>query len=461
MPRLKLKWAFGFPEATQAFAQPTIASGRVFVGSQKGTVYALDLATGCAHWSFMAAAGVRTGIGFGSVSRAGAARSAVFFGDTAANAYALDASTGEKLWQVRVDDHPAARVTGTPVLYESRLYVPVSSIEEAAAGRPTYECCRFRGSVVALDAATGALIWKTYAIPTEPRPTKKTAAGVQLWGPAGAAIWSSPTVDVKRRVIYVGTGNAYAEPAAETSDAILALDMATGKIRWARQITPGDVFVMGCQAANPNCPEKVGPDFDFGASPILRSLSTRDILVVGQKSGVAYGLDPDREGAVVWQFRAGRGGALGGIEWGMAADEARVYVPVSDVLAPPKDAGGLFALGLGDGQKVWHAPAPALGCTEGRGCTGAQSAAISVIPGAVFSGSVDGHLRAYSTADGRILWDYDTAREFETVNRVKATGGSIDAAGPVIAGGLLLTNSGYGLWRGKPGNVLLAFDVGK
>ena len=206
----------------------------------------------------------------------------------------------------------------------------------------------------------------------------------------------------------------------------------------------------------------MGPDFDFGASPILRSLSaTRDILVVGQKSGVAYGLDPDREGAVVWQFRVGQGGALGGIEWGMAADEERVYVPVSDVLGPPRDAGGLFALGLGGGQKVWQAPAPALGCTDGRGCTGAQSAAISVIPGAVFSGSIDGHLRAYSTADGRILWDYDTAREFETVNRVKATGGSIDAAGPVIAGGLLLTNSGYGLWRGKPGNVLLAFDVGK
>ena len=462
VPRLKLKWAFGFPEATQAFAQPTIASGRVFVGSQKGAVYALDAATGCAHWSFMAAAGVRTAISLGSVTRAGVERSAVFFGDIAANAYALDAATGEKLWQVRVDDHPAARVTGTPVLYESRLYVPVSSVEEVAGGRPTYECCRFRGSVVALDAATGVVVWKTYAIPTEPRPTKKTAAGVQLWGPAGAAIWSSPTVDVKRRVIYVGTGNAYSEPAAETSDAILALDMATGRIRWARQITPGDVFVMGCQAANPNCPEKVGPDFDFGTSPILRPLSaTRDILVVGQKSGVAYGLDPDREGAVVWQFRVGQGGALGGIEWGMAADDAHVYVPVSDVLGPPRDAGGLFALRLGDGRKVWQAPAPALGCTDGRGCTGAQSAAISVVPGAVFSGSIDGHLRAYSTADGRILWDYDTAREFETVNRVKATGGSIDAAGPVVAGGLLLTNSGYGLWRGKPGNVLLAFDVGK
>ena len=227
VPRLKLKWAFGFPEATQASAQPSIAAGRVFVGSQKGVVYALDAATGCAHWSFTAAAGVRTAIAVGRTSRLGAPRPAVFFGDLAAHVYALDAATGEKLWQAQVDDHPAARVTGAPVLYESRLYVPVSSVEEVAGGRPAYECCRFRGSVVALDAATGKVIWKSFAIPGEPQPTRKTPAGRQLWGPAGAAVWTSPTIDVKRRLIYVGTGNAYSEPAAKTSDAILAIDMAT------------------------------------------------------------------------------------------------------------------------------------------------------------------------------------------------------------------------------------------
>jgi polyvinyl alcohol dehydrogenase (cytochrome) len=462
VPRLKLKWAFGFPDTTQAYAQPTVAAGRVFVGSQKGTVYSLDAATGCAHWSFTAGAGVRTSIALGSVPRAGASRLTTFFGDVAANVYALDAATGEKLWQVRVDDHAAARVTGTPVFHDSRLYVPVSSFEEGPGARPNYECCRFRGSVLALDATSGAVIWKTFTIPTEARPTRKTPAGTQLWGPSGGAIWGSPTIDLKRRLIYVGTGNAYSEPAAETTDAVLALELETGKIRWTRQITPADVFVVGCQSGNANCPDKVGPDYDFGASPILRSVSgQRDILVAGQKSGVAFGLDPDREGAVVWQFRAGQGGPLGGIEWGIAADAERVYVPVSDVLRPAAEAGGLFALRLADGTKVWSTPAPALACTEGRGCTGAQSAAISVIPGAVFSGSIDGHLRAYSTADGRILWDFDTAREFETVNLVKANGGSIDAAGPVIAGGLLLTNSGYGAWRGKPGNVLLAFEVGK
>jgi polyvinyl alcohol dehydrogenase (cytochrome) len=190
-------------------------------------------------------------------------------------------------------------------------------------------------------------------------------------------------------------------------------------------------------------------------------VSGRSLLLVGQKSGVAYALDPDKQGEIVWQFRAGKGGVLGGIEWGMAADEENLYIPVSDLLDPPDNPRGLYAVRIGTGEKVWHAPAPALNCTGGRGCVGAQSAAITAIPGIVFAGSIDGHIRAYSTRDGSVVWAFDTAREFETVNRVKATGGSIDAAGPVVAGGMLFTNSGYGQWRGKPGNVLLAFEVEK
>ena len=456
VPRLKLKWAFGFPEAVTAYAQPAVAGGRLFVGSEKGAVYSLDAATGCAHWSYAAAAGVRTAISLGSIGK----RHALFFGDIGAKVYALDAATGERIWDTEVDSHPFARITGAPVLHDARLFVPVSSVEEVAGARPKYECCTFRGSVVALDVATGKKIWQRHMIADPPKPVKKNPQGTQLWHPAGAAIWSSPTLDVKRRLLYVGTGNAYTEPAAVTSDAIVAIDMGTGAIRWVQQITPNDAFVVGCQPGNPNCPEEVGPDADFGSSPILRTLADgKDILVVGQKSGVAYGLDPDRKGAIVWQFRAGKGGALGGIEWGMAADETQVYVPVSDVLLKPAEAGGLFALRLADGQKVWHAPPAPLACTSGRGCTGAQSAAITAIPGVVFSGSIDGHLRAYSTSDGRVLWDFDTAREFPTVNGVKANGGSIDAPGPVVVGGMVFTNSGYGLWRGKPGNVLLAFEV--
>jgi polyvinyl alcohol dehydrogenase (cytochrome) len=382
------------------------------------------------------------------------------FGDIRANAYAIDADTGAAIWKRKVDTHQSARVTGAPTFASGRLYVPVSSVEEAPGARPNYPCCTFRGSLVALDAATGAQIWKTYMIAEEPTIVGRNAAGTPLWKPAGVAIWTSPTIDVQKSVIYVATGNAYTSPAAPTSDAVVALDLKSGAILWARQATPNDAFVIGCKPGIENCPDEVGPDFDFGNSPILRTLDDgRRVLALGQKSGVVYGLDPDDEGRVLWQFRAGKGSALGGIEWGSAADEQNIYVPVSDVLQPRDEAGGLVAIRLSNGERVWHTPAPPLTCTGGPGCTGAQSAAVSVIPGVVFSGSVDGHFRAYSTADGRIVWDFDTMRPFETVNGVKAQGGSIDAAGPVIAGGLVLTNSGYGQWRGRPGNVLLAFGL--
>jgi len=460
--RLKLKWAFGFPDATTAYSQPAVAGGRVFVGSATGVVYSLDATSGCAYWSYTAPAAVRTAITVGAVHLGATSWPAVFFGDLTATVHALDASTGAPLWTRKLDAHEYARITGAPALHANRLYVPVSSWEEAAGGRAGYQCCTFRGSVAAVDVSTGAVIWQTYTIADPPRPTRKTPAGTQLYGPSGAAVWTTPTVDSARRVIYVGTGNAYSEPATDRSDAILALDMDSGKIRWSRQITPNDVFVINCRGANPNCPQEVGPDFDFGSSPILRRTSEgRSILLVGQKSGVAYGLDPDREGAVVWQFRAGSGGVLGGIEWGMAADEENLYIPVSDLLGPSDTPRGLFAVRIADGKKVWHTPAPAVNCTGGRGCVGAQSAAISVIPGVVFAGSVDGHLRAYSTRDGHVMWAFDTAREFETVNRIKANGGSIDAAGPVVVDGMVFTNSGYGQWRGKPGNVLLAFEIQK
>jgi polyvinyl alcohol dehydrogenase (cytochrome) len=281
---------------------------------------------------------------------------------------------------------------------------------------------------------------------------------VSIMKPAGASVWDSPTLDVARGVLYIGTGNAYTEPAATTTDSVMAIEMKTGRILWSNQITPSDTFVIGCRPDNENCPKQIGPDYDFGNSPILRTLDDgRRIIVIGQKSGVAYGLDPDHEGKVLWQFRAGKGSALGGLEWGSAADERNAYIPVSDVLSGPNEAGGIFALKLATGERLWHTPAPRLDCTGGRGCSGAQSAPISVIPGVVFSGSIDGHMRAYSTADGSIIWDFNTAREFETVNHVPARGGSIDAAGPAIADGLLVTNSGYALWKGMPGNVLLAF----
>jgi len=316
------------------------------------------------------------------------------------------------------------------------------------------------GNVYAVDSETGRQIWKTYTIPEKPQQVGKNATGTALFKPAGAAVWSSPTIDERRGVVYVATGNAYTEPAASTTDSVMALDLKTGKMLWWNQVTPSDAFVIGCRPENANCPKEVGPDFDFGNAPILRNLPNgRRIIVIGQKSGTAYGLDPDNEGKLVWKFKAGKGTMLGGIEWGSAADDQNAYIPVSDVLAAPTEAGGLLALKLATGEPVWHAAAAKLDCTSGRGCTGAQSAPVSVIPGAVFSGSIDGHLRAYSTTDGTVLWDFNTVKEYTTVNGVPGKGGSIDASGPAIADGLVITNSGYGQWRGLPGNVLLAFSA--
>lgn len=460
VPKLTLKWAFGFQGATSSSGQPTVAGGRVFVGNANSMFYALDLKTGCTHWTFKGDGGIRTAPSIARIPVNNTPRHVVMFGDIRANVYGLDAHTGEQLWKVKVDDHAMARITGAPTYHDGRLYVPVSSVEEVPGGNEKYPCCTFRGSVVALDAATGAQLWKSYMIAEEPRIVGKNALGTPIWKPAGAAIWTSPTLDLEKNRIYVATGNAYTSPAAPTSDAVVALDMATGNIAWVQQATPGDAFLVNCKPGVGNCPDDLGPDFDFGNSPILRTLpGGRRVLSLGQKSGVVYGLAPDENGKILWQMRAGKGGPLGGIEWGSAADERNIYVANSDVLLSAAEAGGLSAFELATGKELWKAPAPPLNCTSGPGCTGAQSAAVSVIPGAVFSGSVDGHLRAYSTRDGKIIWQFNTMQPFETVNGVKAQGGSIDAAGPVIADGMVLTNSGYGQWRGKAGNVLLAFGL--
>jgi polyvinyl alcohol dehydrogenase (cytochrome) len=458
VPRLKLRWAFGFPDASVAWSQPTVASGRVFVGSQNGTVYSLDAKTGCIRWTFGAGGGVRTAVVIGPQD--GGSPVLVYFGDTAGNVYALDADTGRQRWVRRIDEHPLARITGSPTLYNGRLYVPVSSYEEAQGADPQYACCTFRGSVSALDAATGTVVWKTYLIADSPKRRGTSTAGVPLWGPSGAAVWSAPTVDAERRRLYVATGNSYSAPAVASSNAVVALDLETGAIRWTRQVTPNDIYVSNCSSGggNPNCPETNGPDFDFGSPPVLaRTVAGRDIIVIGQKSGMGYAMDPDKEGAIIWQYRAGQGGVLGGIEWGAAADSERVYFAVSDITQPRP--GGLHAVSLATGERVWVAQPAVPTCATGRGCNAAQSAAITIIPGAVLSGSVDGSLRIYSIASGEIVWQFDTNREFPTVNGVPARGASMLGPGPAVAGGMVFVSSGYGAFLGRPGNVLLAFGA--
>ena len=463
VPRLKLKWALGFPDASVAWSSPTVASGRLYVGSQNGTVYSLDAKTGCIYWTFSAAGGVRTAIAIGPRNGTrGPAPSAVegaliYFGDTAANAYAVNADTGRVVWTRTVEDHPLARITGSPTLHAGRLYVPVASYEESQGADPHYPCCSFRGSVLALDATTGQIIWKTTMIPDPLRQRGTSTAGVPLWGPSGSGIWSAPTIDEGRRRLYVATGNAYSGPAHRSTDAIVALDLDTGSIRWTRQVTPGDVYVSNCRAGNPNCPEVNGPDHDFGSPPVLARAGGRDVLVIAQKSGMAFALDPQHDGEVMWEYRAGQGGVLGGLEWGAAVDGDQAYFAVSDILQPKP--GGIHAVRLSTGQRAWFTPPPAPACGTGRGCNAAQSAAVTAIPGVVFSGSNDGALRAYSTATGAVVWEFDTNKEFTSVNGVPAKGASLIGPGPVVVGGMVYVNSGYGAFGGRPGNVLLAFGL--
>lgn len=464
VPKLTLKWAFGVPGVMQHRSQPAVVGGRIFMGSMSGNVYALDAETGCTDWVFQAEAGVRTAVSVGP-SRTGYA---IYFADAEARAYGVDAATGTLLWSYKVDDHPAARSTGSPTLHDGVLYVPVSGVsEETAASMPDYECCTFRGSITALDAATGEVRWKSYTVP-EPRPRGRSTTGAQLWGPAGVAIWSAPTVDPKRGLIYAATGNAYADPATGTSDAIIALSMATGEIEWVNQVVPGgDIWILGCDAQssggdadagdNPNCPEDVGPDFDFSASPGLVTLADgRDLLVVTQKSGVGYALDPDDEGAIVWEYRWGQGSPVGGV-WGSTTDGERAYFATADQFTDAP--GGMHGVDIESGERVWYTPPAEPLCEAGPGCGPAQSAALTAIPGVVFSGSADGAVRAYAAETGEVLWTFDTNGGFVTVNGVEASGGSIDGPGPVVAGGMLFVTAGNAGFVGTPGNVLLAFAV--
>jgi polyvinyl alcohol dehydrogenase (cytochrome) len=462
VPNLTLKWAFGFAGGRQAFGQPNIVGGRVYVGSDNGYVYALDAATGCVHWSFKAKGGVRTAITVAPV-KTGATQYAAFFGDIRANVYAIDADTGRLLWEKHTDKHAVARITGAPAYHDGRLYVPVSSVEEAVGANPKYPCCTFRGSVIAFDASTGEQRWQTFTISEAAVPIKKTSLGTQTWGPAGAAVWSAPTIDPERRRVYISTSNGYTWPAANTTNSVMALDLDTGKRLWTRQLTPNDAYLIGCAPNAPNrsetCPQELGPDFAIGTSPILKSLPNgRRVLAVGQKSGLAWGIDADT-GNVLWQHRVGQGSPLGGIEWGGAADDRHVYYPNADGLLGIKAAGGLAKIDLATGERVWWAPPIATCQDNSPKCIPSQSAAASAIPGVVFSGATDGMMRAYDMRDGKVLWEVATARDFDTVNKVAAKGGSINGPGPTIVNGMVYFVSGYGAFGQMAGNVLLAYGL--
>jgi polyvinyl alcohol dehydrogenase (cytochrome) len=462
VPRLKLKWAFGFPTGESSNAQPTVFGGRVFVGSDNGYIYSLDAATGCVYWSFEGGGIVRGAISVGPVTGQGTSRFAAYFGDGHANVFAVDAQNGKLLWKAKADSHWVARITSGPKLYNGRLFVPVSSSEEFRSGIATYPCCTSRGSVVAYDANNGKVLWKAW-VTDQPKAYKVQSNGVVLYGPAGGAVWNTPTVDPVRNAVYFSTGDATAVPAPLTTDGVMAVDINTGKTLWAYQADANDIFMGGCGAptSGEQCPNPNGPDLDIANSPILKSLpGGKRVLIVGTKRGHVIALDPDNNGAVLYRVLAttgappaptqpvggvgGRGGGGGSIVWGGAADDQNVYYAAGR-------GAGLAAMKLGTGEKVWSF----------TGAAGdSLGAAPTLIPGVVFQGAGNGKLYAVSTVDGKQLWEFNTAQEFSTVNKVSAHGGQIASTGAVVSGGMLFIGSGYAISSSASGgNVLLAFAV--
>ena len=459
--KLKLKWAYGFEGDVSAFGAPVVLGHTLFVGSAGGAVQALSTDSGCVRWVYQASGPVRSA----PVPVPNGNKHVLVFTDLTGWVYGVEAESGTQVWKKKVETHDTTRLTGTAAVHDGTVFVPAASWEETRSGNPDYLCCTFRGSVTALRAKDGVQLWKTFTIRETPKERGKTTDGIGTWGPSGAGVWGSPTVDTKRGLLYVATGDNFSSPASDMSDAVVAMDLKNGRIVWSKQVTPGDIFSGACTGSK--CP---GPDYDFGSSVVVDKLPNgHDVLLAGQKSGVVFALDPDRKGEILWQTRVGKGGTNGGVQWGMASDGQQVYAAVSDLerkapagtiiqvgLPPdPTRGGGLTALRISNGEKVWYAPPPA--CAAKPGCSPAQPSAVTAIPGIVFSGSVDGHLRAFATEDGRVVWDFDTAHDYKTVNGVPGKGGSLDGAGPVVVGGMLFVNSGYARNGGMAGNVLLAF----
>jgi len=463
VPKLKLKWAFGFDGGTVTRSKPTVIDNSMIFGSQ-----CLDMQTGCVQWMFQAEGNVRGGIAVSENKKEGIR---LYFADFNCTTYALNANSGELLWKANVKSESANAVTGTVAYSEGMVYIPLTSMEVVSGNEEAYECCKGSGMVVAVNSENGEEVWRHRVVSEKATAQKVSSTGTMKFGPSGAPVWSSPTVDEKRGLLYIGTGENNSYPTTSSSDALQALNLKTGALIWNYQATAGDAYVIGTFSEDgmtmepcANCPDPTGPDVDFGMAPILTQRNDgNDVLIVGQKSGVVHCLNPDT-GKPIWQTRIGRGGALGGIHWGIATDGKVAYVTNSDWMPFGSDSTyaaspGLHALDMMTGDVLWKSTADPSNCEGIPGCYSANSAAPTLIDGVVFAGNLDGHARAHDAKTGEIIWDFDTMREYETINGVQASGGAIDGPGPVIADGMVFFNSGYGLHSQKAGNVFLAFGL--
>jgi len=422
--RLKVKWIF--EAGDDVSSQPVVVNGVVYFGSWDGKEYALDAKTGKKLWEFDC----------GTTSRSGAAyaEGMLFFGDFAGRLFALDAKTGEQKWKVKIDPHKNTIATSSPIYHNGRVYIGVASHEEGAMMvTPKYECCTFRGGVAAYDAKTGEQIWRWYTIPETPVPQGKDKKGVTMIGPAGGAVWSTVSIHPQANRLYVSTGNQYTGPASKFTNAIVALDLATGKVIWSNQATPGDIWTFGCQN-NPECSDL---DVDFGTTPVsFKGPGGKMLIGAGQKSGWFWALDP-ADGKTVWKTEVGPGGKLGGIEFGDASDGDRVYAALSNF---PKQ-GAIAALDGATGNILWKTPAP-----DNKSNFGPLSVSGTGANKLVWAGTNGGAIRAYDAKDGKIVWEFDT-------------GGAV-GGGPTVVDGALYVGSGYKFLRvGKGNNKLYAFSI--
>lgn len=463
IPGLKLKWAIEMPGGTRARSQPMIADDTLYLGGADGRFMALDAKSGCLIWQYQARAEMRHAAfieGMGEDVR-------LYFGDLLGHVYALNAKTGELIWSDRADPHPNATITASPAVHGDRVYFAVSALEVTSAADPNYECCTFRGSLVAYDKISGKKIFQTYTIDGPAIPQGENDLGTKLYGPSGAPLWASLAVDAKRNQIYAGSGENYSSPGSARSDAVIAFDMTSGAINWTMQALENDVWNMACMSDDPivlqACPKENGPDYDFGAGIMyVERAGKSDLVVAGQKSGDLFFLDPET-GEILKKQKIGRGGVQAGIHFGMSRDGDRLYVPISDFpdgrepveLAKP----GMFSVSLDTGEIDWFTREPDDICNGRDFCTPGFSAAATAFDGAVMAGSMDGHLRAFDKQSGDIIWSFDTTKEFKTLTGTTAQGGSFGgSAGPIAHEDMLYVVSGYGVYFHMPGAVLLAFE---
>lgn len=472
LENLELAWAMAFPDTASLRASPVIVGDTMFyTPTQTGRLLALNVNEPCVKWVYDAGTQLRTSISYGELGEGG--RKALVLADRLGRVHTVDPRTGERIWAADGRHSEAAGITGAPVLYGRWIIVPVSSSGVGRGADPNYECCVEHGAVVALHAATGEKLWTYHTMREAEYTGRVSRIGVKQRGPSGAPIWSTPTIDGERGLIYATTGQNTSLPATKTSDAILAIDLETGKLRWSFQALANDVWIIGCrddpEQSTPNCPspeESVLKDFDFGGAAVLaRRDESGDILLAGQKSGDVWALDPD-SGELIWNRRVGQGTTLGGIHWGIAIDGKRVFAPVSDPgferpgFVPEP---GMNAVDIESGEVVWRQPVEA-DCSEPRKQRYPQcaqryglSATPLVVDRSVIAGAVDGRLYIYDAATGRLVFEYDTLRDFDTVNGIEGKGGAIDSHSVFAGAGMVFVGSGYGGFRQAPGNVLLAF----